>query len=171
MLATPLQLVTATSVLATRGERVKPVLLHAINAADHGYYETHKSARMDTLKLQHEEYWEQVIQPMIDVAHKTNGTAYTIGRDAAYTIAGKTGTAQVFSLKQNGKYNENELDKKLRDHSLFIGFAPVDDPKIAVAVVIENAGPGGKVAAPVARKIMDYYLCGYLNRCNYNELK
>ncbi len=160
MLTTPLQLVTATSVLAMRGNRVKPVLLRATNPPDLGYYKPYKNTQTDHFKLQNEKYWDQVIQPMIDVAHKANGTAYTIGKDAKYTIAGKTGTAQVFSLKQNEKYNEKALEQKLRDHSLFVGFAPAEDPKIAVAVVIENAGPGGKVAAPVARKVMDYYLLG-----------
>ncbi len=162
MLATPLQLVTATSVLATRGKRVKPMLLRATNAPTDEYYRPYENTQLDHIRLQREDYWDQVIQPMIDVAHKANGTAYTIGKDARYRIAGKTGTAQVFSLKQNEQYNENELEEKLRDHSLFIGFAPADNPKIAIAVVIENGGPGGKVAAPAARKVMDYYLLGDL---------
>ena len=160
MLTTPLQLVTATSALAMRGNRVKPGLLRATNSPDQRHFEPYGNNQMTSFKLQQEEFWNQVIQPMIDVAHKANGTAYKIGKDAQYKIAGKTGTAQVFSLKQNEKYNEKALQKKLHDHSLFIGFAPADDPEIAVAVVIENAGSGGKVAAPVARKIMDYYLLG-----------
>ena len=100
---------------------------------------------------------------MIAVVHQPNGTAHRIGEDAQYQIAGKTGTAQVFSLRQNESYDEKALDTKLHDHALFIGFAPANDPRIAVAVIVENAGSGAKAAAPVARKVMDTYLLGYTN--------
>jgi cell division protein FtsI/penicillin-binding protein 2 len=74
-----------------------------------------------------------------------------------YTIAGKTGTAQVFGIKQDEEYDEETVSKKLRDHALFISFAPVIQPEIAVAVIVENGGHGGSTAAPIARKVMDYY--------------
>jgi penicillin-binding protein 2 len=77
---------------------------------------------------------------------------------AKYKIAGKTGTAQVFGIKQDEEYVAEDIDKHLRDHALFIGFAPVENPRIAIAVVVENGGSGGAVAAPIARKIMDHYL-------------
>ena len=95
---------------------------------------------------------------MVDVAHKPNGTAYRIGKDAKYKIAGKTGTAQVFGLAEDEEYEEENVAEKLRDHGLFIAFAPADDPKIAIAVIVENGGGGSKSAAPVAKIVMDHYL-------------
>jgi penicillin-binding protein 2 len=99
-----------------------------------------------------------VIAAMVDVVHSARGTARGIGKDSPYTIAGKTGTAQVFGLKQEEKYDAETIAEKLRDHALFIAFAPVDEPKIAVAIIVENGGSGGSVAAPIARTIMDAYL-------------
>jgi penicillin-binding protein 2 len=86
------------------------------------------------------------------------GTAARIGRGANYTIAGKTGTAQVFSVGQTEKYNEKEVAERLRDHALFVAFAPAEDPKLAVAVLVENGGFGASAAAPIARAIFDAYL-------------
>lgn len=160
MLVTPLQLATATSILATRGKRITPRLLKAIRNSGKDIFEPYIGKQLDSLQLQQEEFWNQVISPMVDVTQKTNGTAYRIGKDAPYKIAGKTGTAQVFGLKQHQEYDAEKLEKKLHDHALFIAFAPADKPKIAVAVIVENGGSGGKIAAPVARKVMDYYLLG-----------
>ena len=95
---------------------------------------------------------------MVNVIHDPHGTAKGIGKDINYQIAGKTGTAQVFNIKQDAKYNENDIDFKLRDHALFISFAPADDPKIAVAVIVENGGHGGSVAAPIAGQVIKQYL-------------
>ena len=94
---------------------------------------------------------------MTNVVEGARGTAKRIRSDA-YRIAGKTGTAQVFTVAQDAEYDEETLEKKLRDHALFIAYAPVEDPQIAVAVVVENGGHGGSVAAPIARAIMDAYL-------------
>ena len=94
---------------------------------------------------------------MADVVHGPKGTARRIGVGATYRIAGKTGTAQVFGIAQNEEYDAEKVDKKLRDHALFIAFAPVDNPRIALAVLVENAGSGSKFAAPIARKMMDHY--------------
>jgi penicillin-binding protein 2 len=95
---------------------------------------------------------------MVNVVHDSHGTAKNIGKHISYQIAGKTGTAQVFNIKQEARYNENAIDFKLRDHALFIAFAPADNPKIAVAVVVENGGHGGSVAAPIADKVIQQYL-------------
>jgi penicillin-binding protein 2 len=103
--------------------------------------------------------WREVLKGMTDVVEGERGTARRIRNDA-YRIAGKTGTAQVFTVKQDEEYDEDKIDKSLRDHALFIAFAPVEDPKIAVAVLVENGGHGGAVAAPIARTIMDAYLLG-----------
>jgi penicillin-binding protein 2 len=94
---------------------------------------------------------------MKDVVNTPTGTAYTVGRDAPYLIAGKTGTAQVFGVKQNERYKAEDVEERLRDHALFIAFAPADDPEIAVAVVVENGGHGGSAAGPIARAVMDRY--------------
>ncbi len=95
---------------------------------------------------------------MVAVTSGPRGTAQRIGRGAAYSIAGKTGTAQVFSVGQTEKYNEKEVAERLRDHALFVAFAPADDPKLAVAVLVENGGFGASAAAPIARAIFDAYL-------------
>ena len=99
-----------------------------------------------------------MIQAMTDVIHSNRGTASKLALGARYTMAGKTGTAQVFGIKQGEKYNESQVDPRFRDHALFIVFAPVENPAIAVAVIIENGGHGGSVAAPIAKKVMDAYL-------------
>jgi penicillin-binding protein 2 len=99
-----------------------------------------------------------VIEGMINVVHSARGTAKGINQNISYQIAVKTGTAQVLGIKQNAKYNENNIDFKFRDHALFISFAPADEPKIAVAVVVENGGHGGSVAAPIAGQIIKQFL-------------
>ena len=91
------------------------------------------------------------------VVHSPRGTARRISH-GPYHVAGKTGTAQVFGIKQGERYIKEDIDILLRDHALFIGFAPVDDPKIAVAAIVENGGSGGGVAAPIVKAVMDAYL-------------
>jgi penicillin-binding protein 2 len=100
----------------------------------------------------------QVIAGMVNVVNSQRGTAKGLRRSAKYQIAGKTGTAQVFNIKQGAKYNEHSVAFKLRDHALFVSFAPADDPKIAVAVIAEHGGHGGSVAAPIAEKVIRQYL-------------
>tara|TARA_Y100000588_G_C14100010_1_gene858374 strand:- start:717 stop:1208 length:492 start_codon:yes stop_codon:yes gene_type:complete len=110
------------------------------------------------------EHWERIIESMANVVHGPRGTARNIGLDVTYKLAGKTGTAQVFNIGQEEDYEEGKIDKKLRDHALFIAFAPVDEPRIAVAVVVENGGSGSRTAAPIARRVIDHYLNrGYEN--------
>ncbi|MEO1884598.1 MAG: penicillin-binding transpeptidase domain-containing protein, partial [Methylococcales bacterium] len=95
---------------------------------------------------------------MINVVHTPKGTAYKLSQNINYKIAGKTGTAQVFTVKQKEKYDAEKLKEKLLDHALFIAFAPANAPKIAVAVIVENGGHGGTAAAPIAKKIITQYL-------------
>jgi len=92
------------------------------------------------------------------------GTARASGRRSAYSIAGKTGTAQVVAIAQGEEYDESALREELRDHALFIAFAPIENPKIAIAVVVENGGSGASVAAPIARQVMDQYFLKSLER-------
>ena len=103
---------------------------------------------------------DDIISAMTNVVHGARGTARRLKKGINYQIAGKTGTAQVFTVKQEEEYNEDEIDFKLRDHALFMAFAPADNPKIAIAVIVEHGGHGGSVAAPIAGKIMKQFLMG-----------
>ncbi len=152
---TPLQLARATATLANKGKVVTPFLVR--NSASPDSLEDEAESHQEDLAFKPENV-DKVIQGMINVVHDAHGTAKTIGKGINYQIAGKTGTAQVFSIKQDAKYNENDIDFKLRDHALFISFAPAHDPKIAVAVVMENGGHGGSVAAPIAGQVIKQFL-------------
>jgi len=158
LLVTPLQLAHATATLAMKGMATRPQLLMAVQ---------NPVTREEIMRpVQHESPpavtdpndYNVVINAMINVVHGEHGTARGIGWNAPYEIAGKTGTAQVKSVAQGERYNKDEVSEFERDHALFISFAPAKDPKIAVAVIVENGGHGGSAAAPVARAIMDAYL-------------
>jgi penicillin-binding protein 2 len=110
--------------------------------------------------IDNEFYWDNVLEAMHDVMQGPRGTARAVGFGAPYEMAGKSGTSQVISIAQDEEYDEEEIDERLRDHALFIAFAPFDDPKIAVAVIVENGSSGSGVAAPIAKAVMDQYL-GY----------
>ncbi|HQU15240.1 MAG: penicillin-binding protein 2 [Chromatiales bacterium 21-64-14] len=157
-LITPLQLAVATATLATRGERIIPHLLYATQNPRNGKLTVAPPQHRPSILLSNPDYWTDVITDMTDVISSIHGTAHRAGEGAKYTIAGKTGTAQVFGVSQNDEYDEKNLPWRLRDHALFIGFAPAEKPKIVVVVVVEHGGGGGAVAAPIARKVMDEYL-------------
>ncbi len=95
---------------------------------------------------------------MVDVMHSPTGTARASGYNSAYQIAGKTGTAQVFTVGQDEVYDEEEITERQRDHAWFVAFAPASEPQIAIRVLEENGGSGSGTAAPIARQIMDAYL-------------
>ncbi len=154
-LSTPLQLAAATATLANQGHHIRPRVVASIEKPDGTLQES--PMIIDELHQLDPDHWNQVIRAMTLVIEGPTGTARAIRSDQ-YRIAGKTGTAQVFSVKQDEEYDEETVAMRKRDHALFIAFAPVDDPQIAVAVVVENGGHGGSVAAPIARKIMDHYL-------------
>ena len=157
-LTTPIQLAAATAALANGGRMLQPQIVHAEQEADSDDLIPHQPKLLETITIDEQQHWDHVIAAMTDVVHSARGTARGIGKDSPYKIAGKTGTAQVYGLKEEEKYDAAAIDEKLRDHALFIAFAPVDDPKIAIAVIVENGGGGGSVAAPIARAIMDAYL-------------
>jgi penicillin-binding protein 2 len=159
MLTTPLQLATVTGTLAMRGERMRPHVLRGIIDPQTGDLQLREPVSDPPVRLRDAAHWDQVLQPMVNTVHRPNGTAYwSTGRGMAYVMAGKTGTSQVFGLADDEEYDEEEVAKHLRDHALFIGFAPAEAPRIAVAVIAEHGGSGGRIAAPIARKVMDYYL-------------
>jgi len=159
-LVTPIQLATATAALANGGRMLQPKIVYADQEAESDDLVPHQPQLRETITIKEQQHWDQVLAAMTDVVHSARGTARRIGKDSPYRIAGKTGTAQVFGLKEEEKYDASAIAEKLRDHALFIAFAPVDNPSIAVAVIVENGGGGGSVAAPIARKILDAYLVG-----------
>jgi penicillin-binding protein 2 len=158
MLATPLQLAHAAATVAMRGKRFAPRLVRAVRDGQTGEIRTIPPKELPPVEVSNPSYWDVVIGGMVGVTNDPWGTARRSQLGAPYKIAGKTGTAQVFSVGQNEKYNEKDVAERLRDHALFISFAPADDPRIAVAVLVENGRSGSGTAAPIARKILDAYL-------------
>ena len=158
MLTTPLQLANITATLSMYGRRIQPNMIYAIQDAADNNHQVIEPKPSEPVPVAQIGNWEKIIKAMQLVVKSPKGTAHRISYGLPYSIAGKTGTAQVFGLKQDEEYKEEEISKKLRDHALFIGFAPVEDPRIAVAVIVENGGHGSSAAAPVVRKVMDKYL-------------
>ena len=159
-LVTPMQLAQATAILANKGVAMRPRLVNAITDAKTGATSLTQAVVNEKIPLD-EKNLELVRLGMVDVT-LPGGTAASVGANAGYSIAAKTGTAQVVGIKQNEKYNANAIDERHRDHALFIAYAPAEEPKIALAVIVENGGHGGSAAGPIARKVMDYYLLGKL---------
>jgi len=159
-LVTPVQLANAAAALANGGRLLQPNIVHAEQETNSDDLLPHQPRIMDTITVIEQGHWDHVIEAMTDVVHSARGTARKIGIDSPYTIAGKTGTAQVFGLKQDEKYDAEAIPEELRDHALFIAFAPVEAPSITVAVIVENGGGGGSVAAPIARAVIDAHLLG-----------
>lgn len=157
-LATPLQLAAATATLARFGHRLTPTVVGALEEPDSGKRTPVQAQELPPVRVVDPHNWQRVHRAMINVVHSPTGTARSINRNLPYTIAGKTGTAQVFGIKQDEEYVAEEVAKHLRDHALFIAFAPAERPQIAVAVIVQNGGGGGAVAAPIARQVMDTYL-------------
>ena len=157
LLVTPLQLAHIAAVLAERGHSFRPRLVTGLHDAD-GHVKSLPPVAESPVTGIASADWDTVLNAMVGV------TQYGTGRFAfaktPYTAAGKTGTAQVYTVAQNAKYNEKTVSDKLRDHAWFIAFAPAEAPRIALAVLVENAGFGGANAAPVARKVIDTYLLG-----------
>ncbi len=151
---TPLQMAHAVAIIASEGKRYKPHLVRG-QSFDHTPIPMPENSPESTLSLKHPEYWQTIISAMQKVAHQPGGTAYRANQGVRYQLAGKTGTAQVFSLKQNEKYEAHKVKAHLRDHSWFIAFAPVEEPKIAIAVLVENKQHTS--GADVARIVLDNF--------------
>jgi len=159
---TPLQLAQMAARIAMRGKGFKPHVVYATQDAITREVQRVAPEALDPIELKDNRNWQRVIDAMVGVVHGAGGTAGRIGRDAPYQIAAKTGTAQVAAMRQDEKKARSleSTPEHLRDHALFIAFAPAEDPKIAVAVLAEHAGHGGSIAAPMARQVMDMYLLG-----------
>jgi penicillin-binding protein 2 len=154
---TPLQLAQAVAMLANGGTAYQPQLVSAVED-----FRTRERTALDKRSMRtadlKRDHLAVVREALIGV--NKEGTAARSFANAPYLSAGKTGTAQVIGIKQGEKYVESKVQEELRDHSLFIAYAPADNPRIAVAVVVENAGFGARTAAPLTRKVLDYYLLG-----------
>ncbi len=160
MLATPLQLASAAGTLATRGKRYRPHLVAAVEDALTGERRLIQPERLPDVDISTDFYWRNIVDAMHDVMQGPRGTARAVGIGAPYEMAGKSGTAQVVSIAQDQEYDETELEERQRDHALFIAFAPLDEPRIAVALIVENGESGSRVAAPIAKTVIDAWL-GY----------
>ena len=157
-LVTPMQLAQATAILANKGLAYRPHFVTKIQKPDSADFTLVKPTIQDRVFLNSDNL-EIVKKGMIDVT-LPGGTAAAAGAGAAYQIAAKTGTAQVVGIKQGEKYDASLVAERNRDHALFIAYAPADDPKIALAIIVENGEHGGSGAGPIARKVMDYHLLG-----------
>ncbi|WP_370309635.1 penicillin-binding protein 2 [Sinimarinibacterium flocculans] len=161
-LTTPVQLAQMTARIAMRGGGYRPHVLRSYEDPITRERVAIEPEPLQRIELKDNRHWATVISAMEEVTHSPSGTAYRIGQGAPYRIASKTGTAQVASLRQDELRAPTlaETPVHLRDHALFIAFAPVEEPRIAIAVIAEHAGGGSAVAAPIARMVMDQYLLG-----------
>jgi penicillin-binding protein 2 len=144
--------------MATRGRNVQPRLVTALRDTTTGEVRPIEPIEAPPLEIASPQHWQKAIDGMVAVVR--GGTATRSALGATYTMAGKTGTAQVFTVAQNAKYDEKKISDRLWDHAWYIAFAPVENPQIAVAVLVENGRSGSGTAAPIARQVMDAYLAG-----------
>jgi len=154
--ATPLQVAKATAILVNNGKVNTPHLMKAIEGAELSPYKD--PLIYPDISEPKQNYWDAAKRGMYNVVNSAAGTGRKAFAGANYRVAGKSGTAQVFSLKENEKYNAAGLKKELHDHAWFTAYAPYENPRLVVTVILENAGGGSSNAAPLARKVMDYYL-------------
>jgi penicillin-binding protein 2 len=158
MNVTPIQLAHVAAIIASEGKTYRPRLVTGIRDPVTGQVHKIAPSEADKINVATKEQWDEIIRGMVAVT-QPGGTGYGTMRGTPYTLGGKTGTAQVFTIKQNEKYNEKELNDRLYDHGWFICFAPAENPRIAIASFIEN-GKHGAAAAVVAKKVLDAYLLG-----------
>ena len=152
MLSTPLQLAVMTARIASKGKIIEPRLVKSVGGIDLVPAKTKQIKEIDP------KYWDYIHDSMKGVVHSARGTATSINRGLTYTMAGKTGTAQVVSISADDAYDKSKLNKRQWDHALFIAFAPFDDPQIAIGLIVENGEHGSSAAAPIARSVIDAYL-------------
>ncbi|MEQ8232858.1 MAG: penicillin-binding protein 2 [Gammaproteobacteria bacterium] len=157
MLATPLQLAHATGIVAMRGEVLIPHFLDQFDGGSSDTVVTPEIYRRPAVQLRDPAFWDQAIAGMVEVVHGPTGTARRSGEGAVVRFAGKTGTAQVFGIAQDVDAKDQELPEHLQDHALFVAFAPIEQPQIAIAVIVEHGGGGSSTAAPIARQLLDVY--------------
>ncbi|WP_022941098.1 penicillin-binding protein 2 [Psychromonas hadalis] len=152
---TPIQLTQATAILARKGEVITPHILHSI-VSKSGAFNAVQESKMP-IKLQDEHYWEIALKAMYGVTSKRTGTAHRAFANTSYTIAGKSGTAQVINMKEDEEYDASKIAERHRDNAMFVAFAPYESPEIVATVILENAGGGSSHAAPIIRALFDEY--------------
>jgi penicillin-binding protein 2 len=152
MLTTPLQLAVMSARIASRGDVRTPRLVKSINGIEQSAPQTGDHIDISA------KHWDYVHRAMQDVVHSNYGTARIINQGLDYKIAGKTGTAQAISIDAEEKYDSSKLSKNKWDHALFVAFAPVANPKIAIGLIVENGEHGSSSAAPIARAVFDAYM-------------
>ena len=150
---TPIQLTKATAILSRRGDIIEPRILRSIVSADGAFSPAHES--QIPIQLKDENYWDIALNAMFGVTSKRTGTAYKAFKGTSYTVAGKSGTAQVINIAEDQEYDAEKISERHRDNAMFIAFAPFESPEIVATVVLENAGGGSSNAAPIARALFD----------------
>ena len=153
--ATPVQINTSINILINRGEKVLPQILRGVQTAQGLLEEGVKTAR--PIAVVNPVNWNMALDSMYGTVNREHGTAHTAYAKTPYTAAGKTGTAQLFTIGQDEEYVEENVALHLRDNAMYVGYAPYIDPEISVTLVLENAGGGSSNAAPLSRDIMDFY--------------
>jgi penicillin-binding protein 2 len=153
-------LAMATATLANHGLRLQPQLVERMADTAGGLEHVNAPRIVGQIELTTRSHWDVAVKAMHGVVHGKKGTARKLAKGIDYTIAGKTGTAQVFGIPQDAEYDAEKIEKKLRDHALFIAFAPSKNPTIALAVVVENGGSGSATAAPIAKRLIEHFLRG-----------
>ena len=163
--ATPMQLAMATSVLVNKGDVIEPKVVSA-TSVDESISLTPIKKR-NPVVVNNPKHWDTILDSMYQTVNAIDGTARAAFVDAVYTAAGKTGTAQLFSLGEDEEYDASKINERRRDNAMFVGYAPYDNPSIVIVVAVENAGGGSANAAPVAREMMDlYFAMGLANKRN-----
>ena len=157
--ATPIQIANAVTILVNKGVHRQPHLVQVTK--QHNDINQLFTEEKKPVELKNPDHWRIALKAMHNTVSKTTGTAHKAFKGVDYDPAGKTGTAQVVSIAQGEKYDASKLNERHRDNAIYTGFAPYDDPRVVVAVVVENQGAGSSVAAPVARQLMDYYFSAY----------
>ena len=152
MLTTPLQLAVMTARIASRGDLIQPQIVKSINGVENPTIKVTESSKIS------DKHWNYIHESMRDVVHSNRGTARGINKGLTYNIAGKTGTAQVISINASDEYDRSKISERQWDHALFVAFAPAENPKIAVALIVENGEHGSSAAAPIARTVIDTYI-------------
>ena len=161
---TPLQLANGIATLVNGGTRYSPRLLYASKPAGVERAKRLRAPVEMQVPVKDPQDWQTILEGMSQVVNGVRGTARLIAVDSKYRIAGKSGTAQVYQHGIEEKHEDSEVAESLRNHALFVAFAPFDEPRIAIAVVVEHGGGGSSVAAPVARATLDVWLDQEMDR-------
>ena len=153
--ATPIQIANSVNILINKGQKIVPRLLKGYVVE--GEVQDLPVETMPPIVVKDEANWDRVLDSLYGTVNREQGTAHTAFMNTPYVSAGKTGTAQLFTVAQDEEYDEDEVHEYLRDNAMYVGYAPYDKPEISIAVTIENAGGGSSNAAPLAREVMDFY--------------